>query len=113
MNLIFLYFLTAFVLNNCHVFAQIDMTLSGKVLGAVVGALVGAERRVENAADSVSDALGDKLFGPTAESELKNAVAVAPEATTEPTTVGRRSKRPDGQDPFHSASTTCEDKDKA
>jgi hypothetical protein len=35
MNLIFLYFLTAFVLNNCHVFAHTDMTLSGKVSAGI------------------------------------------------------------------------------
>jgi len=73
------------------------------VLGTVVSALVGANRRVEETADSVVDALGDKLLGPTAESETRNAEIIAPQASTEPNTVGRRSKGPDGQDPYRKA----------
>jgi len=71
----------------------------------VVGALAGANRRGDEAANNASSALGEKLFGSTAESEYRNAEVIAPEASTQPTTVGRRSKHPDGSDPFHGDSS--------
>lgn len=43
--------------------------------------------------------IGEKLFGSTAESEYNNEQTIATDAT-QPITVGRRSKRPDGQVSF-------------
>jgi len=50
----------------------------------------------KNCPEKNKQALGEKLFGPTAESEQRKAEPIAPSASHEPTTVGRRSKRPDG-----------------
>ncbi|KAK5994417.1 hypothetical protein PT974_04891 [Cladobotryum mycophilum] len=71
---------------------------SNDISGAVKG-------KVETAGDqSVLDKLGDKLFGPTAESTTSVADdSVAPDAAITPVTQGRRSHRPDGQDPFHNS----------
>lgn len=39
--------------------------------------------------------------GEDATPETNNAPVIAPDASTTPVTKGRRSHRPDGQDPFH------------
>ncbi|KAH9038703.1 hypothetical protein EDB85DRAFT_2141596 [Lactarius pseudohatsudake] len=70
-------------------------------IGRVVGSVSGVEDKVENSGSSLLDRLSDKVLGRTAEEETKNAPAIAPDATTMPVTQGRRSRRPDGQDPFH------------
>jgi hypothetical protein len=80
------------------------------VINTVIGALQGANRRAEDAANSASNALGEKLFGPTAESELRKAEPIAPSASQEPTTAGRRSKGPDGSDPFRASCDSSESK---
>ncbi|KAI9442278.1 hypothetical protein H4582DRAFT_2072822 [Lactarius indigo] len=53
---------------------------------------------MENYGSSLLDRGADAVFGPTAESETKNALTIAPDASTIPTTQGRRSLHPDGQD---------------
>ncbi|KAH9011474.1 hypothetical protein EDB85DRAFT_2159902 [Lactarius pseudohatsudake] len=68
----------------------------------VVGSVSSVEGKVENSGSSLLNWLGDKVLGQTAEEKTKNAPAIAPDATTTiPVTHGRRSRHPDGQDPFH------------
>ncbi|KAI0276585.1 hypothetical protein BGY98DRAFT_985102 [Russula aff. rugulosa BPL654] len=102
MRLGLIYFLAIFVLPSIarthhQGISHRFMTFGDKgVMNTVISALQGANRRAEGAANSVSNALGEKLFGPTAESELRKAEPIAPSASHEPTTTGRRSKGPDG-----------------
>ncbi|KAH9176248.1 hypothetical protein EDB89DRAFT_2065612 [Lactarius sanguifluus] len=71
-------------------------------LRSAVGSTVGSVNdKAETSGSALLDRLGDKLLGPTAESETKDAPVIAPDATLTPDTQGRRSRHPDGQDPFH------------
>ncbi|KAH9061351.1 hypothetical protein EDB87DRAFT_1682773 [Lactarius vividus] len=69
---------------------------------SVVGSVnsVDVDNKAENSGSALLDRLGDRVFGPTAESETNDAPIIAPDATITPATQGRRSRRPDGQDPF-------------
>jgi len=75
------------------------------ITNEVVNALASGQRGADadGAANSAADAIGEKLFGSTAESEYRQDSAF--EASTQPTTYGRRSKHPDGQDPFHGSNS--------
>lgn len=66
----------------------------------VVGSVETVDKTAEKKGTALLDRLGDKIFGPTAESENNNAPVIAPDASTMPVSTGRRSLRPDGQDPF-------------
>jgi hypothetical protein len=115
MRLDLIYFLALFVLPSI---ARTHQGIHDKfmafgdkgVIDTVIGALQGANRRAEDAANSASNAVGEKLFGPTAESELRKAEPIAPSASHEPTTAGRRSKGPDGRDPFRASCDSSESK---
>jgi len=115
MRLVLLYLLALTVLPSIakahqSIFNKVMAFGDKGVINTVIGALQGANRHAENAANSVSGALGEKLFGPTAESELRKAEPIAPSASHEPTTVGRRSKDPDGGDPFRASGDSSESK---
>ncbi|KAF8271492.1 hypothetical protein EI94DRAFT_1797011 [Lactarius quietus] len=75
----------------------------GSAIEGVIGDVEGVENKADNAGNSLLNDLGDAVFGSTAESETDNAPDIAPDPTTVTTPVnqGRRSHRPDGQDPFH------------
>ncbi|KAN0134022.1 hypothetical protein V8E53_008240 [Lactarius tabidus] len=82
-----------------------DMTRGIKTaVESVVGSVQSADKDATKGGAALLDRLGDKLLGPTAESETNNASVIAPDATTTPSTQGRRSLHPDGNDPFRSAS---------
>jgi len=72
-------------------------------INSVVGSVGDTDAKAENSGSSLLDRLGDKVFGQTAESQYNDAPVIAPDASTMPVTQGRRSHRPDGQDPFHSS----------
>lgn len=113
MRLDLIYLLAVFVLPST---ARTHQSISHKfmafgdkgVINTVIGVLQGANRRAEDAANSASNALAEKLFGPTAESELRKAEPIAPSASHEPTTAGRRSKGPNGSDPFRASGDSLE-----
>ncbi|KAI0256037.1 hypothetical protein BJV78DRAFT_1168766 [Lactifluus subvellereus] len=72
----------------------------GDAIGKVIGSLENKVQSAEGTADSVVDKLGNKIFGPTAESQTKNAEVIAPDASTQPISQGRLSTAPNGQDPY-------------
>ncbi|KAI9455363.1 hypothetical protein BJY52DRAFT_1213342 [Lactarius psammicola] len=69
---------------------------------SIVGSVGPVGDKAENTSSTLADRLGDKVFGSTAESEVSNAAVIAPDASTIPVTQGRRSRAPDGKDPFRS-----------
>jgi hypothetical protein len=83
-----------------------DMTGSIKTaIESVVDSVKGVDNSAEKKGAALLEKFGDKVLGPTAESETNNAPIIAPDATLTPSTQGRRSRHPDGNDPFRSGLT--------
>ncbi|KAF8265514.1 hypothetical protein EI94DRAFT_1831156 [Lactarius quietus] len=96
--------------DSFQVITHKDMSGLKDALQSVVGSAALVDSKADNAGNSLLDRLGDKVLGPTAESETNNAPIIAPDATITPVTQGRRSLRPDGQDPFRSDAPAPADK---
>ncbi|KAH8992771.1 hypothetical protein EDB86DRAFT_3078977 [Lactarius hatsudake] len=69
-------------------------------VGSAVGSVTSVNDKAENSGSALLDRLGDKVLGPTAESGTNDAPVIAPDATVTPDTQGRRSRHPEGHDPF-------------
>jgi hypothetical protein len=88
----------------------IDLGALQTAVDSVVGSVESVDNKAEQTGASLLDRLGDKVLGPTAESEADNTQVIAPDATITPVTQGRRSRHPDGQDPFRSEAPAPADK---